>query len=127
MNKLFRFVVAAIIVFAAPHTFAADDTKSILVTGASTGIGRHLTETLAEAGYHVYAGARKDEDLAELGAIENITAVRLDVTRQDQVDAAVERLRAALRRATLARAAVPVFAGSALLDLGVDALLDGLP
>ena len=50
MNKLFRFVVAAVVVFAVPHTFAADDTKSILVTGASTGIGRHLTETLADAG-----------------------------------------------------------------------------
>ena len=59
------------------------------MTGASTGIGRHLAESLAEAGYHVYAGARKDKDLAELGAIENITAVRLDVTKQDQVDAAV--------------------------------------
>ncbi|MEE4219445.1 MAG: SDR family NAD(P)-dependent oxidoreductase [Xanthomonadales bacterium] len=68
----------------------AEDQKSILVTGASTGIGRHLAESLAAAGYHVYAGARKDKDLAELGAIENITAVQLDVTKQGQVDAAVE-------------------------------------
>jgi NAD(P)-dependent dehydrogenase (short-subunit alcohol dehydrogenase family) len=48
---------------------------------------------LAENGYHVYAGARKDEDLAELDAIENVTAVKLDVTRQDQVDAAVELIK----------------------------------
>ncbi len=89
MNKLFRFVVAAVFVFAVPHTFAADDQKSILVTGASTGIGRNLTETLAGNGYHVYAGARKDADLAELDAIDNVTAVKLDVTKQDQVDAAV--------------------------------------
>jgi NAD(P)-dependent dehydrogenase (short-subunit alcohol dehydrogenase family) len=93
MNKLFRLFVAAIIVFAAPHTIAADDTKSILVTGASTGIGRHLTETLAENGYHVYAGARKDEDLADLDAMDNVTAVRLDVTKQEQVDAAVELIK----------------------------------
>ena len=63
--------------------------KNVLITGASTGIGRHLAEALASKGYHVYAGARKDDDLAELDAIENITAVRLDVTKQDQVDAAV--------------------------------------
>jgi NAD(P)-dependent dehydrogenase (short-subunit alcohol dehydrogenase family) len=67
--------------------------KSILVTGASSGIGRHLAETLAGEGHHVYAGARKDADLAELDAIENITAVRLDVTQQDEVDAVVALIR----------------------------------
>jgi NAD(P)-dependent dehydrogenase (short-subunit alcohol dehydrogenase family) len=85
----FVFVLAATIVyFAVPQHVAAQEQRSILVTGASTGIGRNLAESLAEAGYHVYAGARKDDDLAELGAIENITAVRLDVTSQEQVDAA---------------------------------------
>jgi len=90
MNKLLQFVVVgAIIFFAAPDAVAADDNKSILITGASTGIGRNLAETLAENGYHVYAGARKDKDLAALNAIENVTAVKLDVTKQDQVDAVV--------------------------------------
>ena len=96
MNRLFTTAVslaAAVIVFAAPRTAFADGQKSILVTGASTGIGRNLTEALAESGYHVYAGARKDEDLAELDAIENVTAVRLDVTRQDQVDAVVDLIK----------------------------------
>ncbi len=90
MNKLLQVALAAaVFLFAAPHTVLADDHKSILVTGASTGIGRNLTETLAEGGYHVYAGARKDKDLAALDAIDNVTAVKLDVTRQDQVDAVV--------------------------------------
>jgi len=95
-NRLIQFAVAVtitIVISAAPHTVVADDQRSILVTGASTGIGRHLAETLAENGYHVYAGARKDADLAELDAIENVTAIRLDVTKQDQVDAAVELIR----------------------------------
>lgn len=83
-------VLCAVLYFTmTPQGAFASDQKSILVTGASTGIGRHLAEALAEAGHHVYAGARKDADLAELDAIENITAVRLDVTQQDQVDAAV--------------------------------------
>ena len=90
MNKLLHIVVAiAVVFFAAPHTVVADGHKSILVTGASTGIGRNLTETLAENGYHVYAGARKDKDLVALDAIENVTAVKLDVTSQEQVDAVV--------------------------------------
>ncbi len=95
MKKLLRLFIAAssaLVMFAAPYTVTADDQKSILVTGASTGIGRHLAETLAENGYHVYAGARKDKDLAALDAIDNITAVRLDVTRQDEVDAVVEMI-----------------------------------
>ncbi len=96
MNKLLQFVVALAATFAflaAPQTVVAEHHESILITGASTGIGRHLAETLAENGYHVYAGARKDTDLAELNAIDNITAVRLDVTKQDQVDAVVEMIK----------------------------------
>ncbi len=94
MNKLVYVVIAvAVAFFAAPQFVAADDSKSILITGASTGIGRNLTETLAESGYHVYAGARKDKDLAALDAIDNVTAVRLDVTNQDQVDAVAAMIR----------------------------------
>ncbi len=80
-------LIAACLLFAAPQATFAEQKESILVTGASTGIGRHLAESLAEMGYHVYAGARKDKDLAELDAIDNVTAVKLDVTKQDQVDA----------------------------------------
>jgi NADP-dependent 3-hydroxy acid dehydrogenase YdfG len=62
------------------------EVKSILITGATTGIGRNLAETLAARGYHVYGGARTDTEMKELDAISNITAIRLDVTKQDQVD-----------------------------------------
>ncbi len=92
VNKLIvsALAVAALLVGAAALPVAlADDQKSILITGASSGIGRNLAERLAESGYHVYAGARKDADLAELDAIDNMTAVKLDVTSQEQVDAAV--------------------------------------
>jgi NAD(P)-dependent dehydrogenase (short-subunit alcohol dehydrogenase family) len=64
--------------------------KAILVTGASTGIGRKITERLAAHGYFVYAGARKETDLQALGSIPNVRAVRLDVTRPEDIDAAVE-------------------------------------
>jgi len=91
--QFFSLLVATSVLIAAPQTAIAQHQESILVTGASTGIGRNLAETLAGNGYHVYAGARKDKDLAELNAIDNVTAVRLDVTKQDQIDAVVAMIR----------------------------------
>ena len=80
-----------------PPVFAdtanSDAQQAILVTGASSGIGRNLAEKLAEEGYFVYAGARKQADLDALNKIPNIQAVRLDVTKQDEIDAAVETVR----------------------------------
>ena len=68
----------------------AEKQKAVLVTGASTGIGRKMTEVFAEKGYFVYAGARKQADLDALDAIENVQAIRLDVTAQEEIDAAVQ-------------------------------------
>jgi NADP-dependent 3-hydroxy acid dehydrogenase YdfG len=62
--------------------------KAVLVTGASTGIGRKITERLAADGHFVYAGARKEKDFAELNAIENVQAIRLDVTKPEEIAAA---------------------------------------
>ena len=71
--------------------------KTILVTGASTGSGRMIAETLASKGHFVYAGARKEKDLDALNAIENIQSVKLDVTIQSEIDAAVKDISAAGR------------------------------
>lgn len=68
--------------------------RAVLVTGASTGIGRVTAELLAEHGFYVYAGARSQEDIDALNAIENIEAVRLDVTKPEEIAAAVEQVRA---------------------------------
>lgn len=88
-NFLAALVAALLFAFLAPQLSVADEQKAVLITGASTGIGRNMAETLANEGYFVYAGARKDKDLAELDEIDNIKAVRLDVTSQEDVDAAV--------------------------------------
>ena len=66
--------------------------KAVLVTGASTGIGRKITELLAARGVFVYAGARKENDLNELDAMDNVQSIRLDVTIQEDIDAAVETI-----------------------------------
>jgi len=63
--------------------------KAILITGANSGIGRNIAERLATEGYFVYAGARKQEDINALSKIDNMQGVRLDVTIQADIDAAV--------------------------------------
>ena len=68
--------------------------KAVLITGASSGFGRATAEYLAKQGYLVYAGARKPEDIDALNRIENIRAIQLDVTDQEDIDAAVELVRA---------------------------------
>jgi len=57
----------------------------ILVTGASTGIGNHLVKYLAARGHIVYGTARKEDDLAVLGTIENVVPIRLDVRNAEQI------------------------------------------
>lgn len=77
--------------------------KTVLITGASTGIGRSAAEYLASRGWQVFAGIRKEQDGAALiAANARIKPILLDVTNPEQVDAAVETIRAALGGQTLA-------------------------
>jgi NAD(P)-dependent dehydrogenase (short-subunit alcohol dehydrogenase family) len=73
----------------APPSQTQPEQKAVLVTGASSGIGRKIAERLAAQGHFVYAGARKEEDLKALAAIKNVQPIRLDVTRQEDIDTAV--------------------------------------
>ena len=66
-----------------------ENQKAVLITGASSGIGRAAAEKLAAEGYFVYAGARKTADIQDLNKIDGVMAVRLDVTVQKEIDDAV--------------------------------------
>ena len=61
--------------------------SSVLITGASRGIGRAVALELANRGHQVIATARQPEALADLPVDQRL---RLDVTDQDSVDRAVE-------------------------------------
>ncbi len=81
----------------AVSTIAAEkteDVRAVLVTGTSSGIGLRMTEVLSENGFFVYAGARKAEYLERLDAMPNVKSVRLDVTIQSEIDAAVALVKA---------------------------------
>ena len=88
-TALLSFTVSIASFAQVPASESPAAAKAVLVTGASTGIGRKITEHLAGRGYFVYAGARKQADLNALGAIKNVRAVKLDVTKQEEIDAAV--------------------------------------
>jgi NAD(P)-dependent dehydrogenase (short-subunit alcohol dehydrogenase family) len=63
-----------------------------LITGASRGLGRALTEAVLEAGDRVVATARNPEQLVELAGrySERVCTVALDVTNEAQAKGAVE-------------------------------------
>ena len=63
--------------------------RSILLTGASTGIGAHCARALAAEGWRVFATARKPEDLEKLRA-DGLEAVHLDYSDPQSIAAAVE-------------------------------------
>ena len=98
----------------------AGEQKAVLVTGASTGIGREIAETLARDGYFVYAGARKQKDMDALNAIENVQAVRLDVTIQSEIDAAVETVKKGGKGLHGLINNAGIFVGGPLIEIGMD-------
>ena len=94
---MFRTITLSLVIVFAASFFttatecAGDEStqKAVLVTGASSGIGLKITEKLAGNGFYVYATARKDADLERLDAMDNVSSVQLDVTMQEQIDAAL--------------------------------------
>ena len=70
-----------------------------LMTGASSGIGRHMAKTLASAGAHVIVAARRADKLESLvseikHAGGQAHAVSLDVTRSESVRACFDEIEA---------------------------------
>ncbi len=66
--------------------------KPVLITGASTGIGRKTTELLIDKGKKVYACARKEKDITDLNELPNTTAFQLDVTNPEQISKVVQQI-----------------------------------
>jgi NAD(P)-dependent dehydrogenase (short-subunit alcohol dehydrogenase family) len=69
--------------------------KTILITGASSGIGRATAAYFCDKGWNVVATMRAPEKEAELSALDRVLVTRLDVEDAASIDAAVS---AALKR-----------------------------
>jgi NAD(P)-dependent dehydrogenase (short-subunit alcohol dehydrogenase family) len=68
-----------------------DPSHVFLVSGASRGLGRAITEAALQAGHRVVAGARQTSALDDLAAEhpDTLSVVELDVTDDEHVHAAV--------------------------------------
>jgi Dehydrogenases with different specificities (related to short-chain alcohol dehydrogenases) len=69
------------------------DRQTVLVTGASQGIGRTIATACADAGANVVLAARSagiEETAAQIGADDRTLTVRTDVTDEASVEAAVD-------------------------------------
>lgn len=64
--------------------------KTILITGASSGIGRTAAKLFQQKGWNVIATMRKPEEDKELNKLGSTLVTRLDVTDSDSIDLAVE-------------------------------------
>ena len=66
---------------------------TVVVTGASSGIGRATARRLVEEGWHVLAVARREDRLEELAAETGCEVLAVDITADDSVDRLVARAR----------------------------------
>jgi len=78
-------------------------TRTVIITGASTGIGEACALRLDKAGWRVFAGVRKEADAVRLKqqASDRLTPITLDVTEQAQIDAAAKTVADAVGAAGL--------------------------
>ncbi|WP_281648586.1 SDR family NAD(P)-dependent oxidoreductase [Parendozoicomonas sp. Alg238-R29] len=70
--------------------------KSILITGASSGIGAETAKLFSQKGYKVFAGYRNENDAKSLALLENVTPIKLDVTIPESVERAVATISTSL-------------------------------
>ncbi|MEM8773971.1 MAG: SDR family oxidoreductase [Pseudomonadota bacterium] len=64
--------------------------KTILITGASSGIGATTAKHFQARGWNVIATMRNPDNAGELASLENVLVVRLDVTDPSSILAAVQ-------------------------------------
>jgi len=68
--------------------------KTVVITGASSGIGRSSVSRMVQSGWHVFATVRKTQDGDQLRSDfgTNVTPATMDVTNQASVTAAAEQV-----------------------------------
>jgi NAD(P)-dependent dehydrogenase (short-subunit alcohol dehydrogenase family) len=88
----FVFYVAINFLFRVSYT--VHERGVIVISGASTGIGRDAAQKLAQRGYHVFAGVRKDSDAESIRAaqIATLHPLMLDVASHESCVTAINEV-----------------------------------
>lgn len=88
-----------------PSTPSTEDVPAVVVTGASSGLGRSTALALTTAGYHVFAGVRRSSDgealLTTVAAARHrghgqLTPLIIDVTDGESITAAAQQVSTAV-------------------------------
>lgn len=72
-----------------PAGRVCDMPSTVLITGASSGIGRASVDAFLNAGWNVVATMRSPDEHAELAARKRTLVTRLDVTERASIEAAI--------------------------------------
>lgn len=97
--------------------------KVVVITGASSGIGKATTEVLAKAGAHVVIGARRKDRLAEIAAEfggDQVVYQETDVTNRDSVKSLVDLAQSTFGKVDVLYNNAGLMPVSPLADLKVD-------
>ncbi|MCV9899268.1 SDR family oxidoreductase [Exiguobacterium sp. N5] len=66
--------------------------QTIVITGASSGIGRATVELFSKRGWHVAATMRRPEDHQELSNLKGVSLYQLDVTNESSIREAFKQI-----------------------------------
>lgn len=66
--------------------------KSVLITGASSGIGLAAAVIFSQNGYRVFATYRNNKDREKLGKLKNVHPIEMDVTNAGQIQNAFHQI-----------------------------------
>jgi NAD(P)-dependent dehydrogenase (short-subunit alcohol dehydrogenase family) len=77
---------------------AGNESGAVVVTGASTGIGRATALLLDQKGYRVFAGVRKQADAKSIeeDGSERLTPITIDVTEESSIASAKDEVHRAI-------------------------------
>jgi short-subunit dehydrogenase len=92
----FVALIAAVVFYGEQKTFIVHKEGIVLITGASTGIGRHAAEYIADNfNYLVLAGVRKESDALNIDGLKknNLKSLIIDVSSHDSCLSAIAQVK----------------------------------
>lgn len=93
---------------------------TVLITGASTGIGAACALELDRRGWQVFAGVRREEDAKTIQkkASDRLIPVMLDVTKQEQIKQAIQIVQAEIAKTSTGESGLNGLVNNAGIAIG---------